>query len=151
MESLDTGLTRESNFSTTAEIKSYLLEAAKWGKFLAIMGYIGIGFMLLLAIGMMFMGNLFSALAGKGMSMGLFGVIYIAIAAFYFFPVYYLHQFSINIKRGLNSDSLSDVTMGFQSLKSLFKFMGVLTVIILSIYGVIILFAMFAGVAGLMR
>ena len=151
MESLDSGLTTENNFSTTTEIKSYLLEAVKWGKFLAIMGYIGIGLMLLVAVGVMVAGNLFSGLTGgAGFSMGFLSIIYIAIAAFYFFPVYYLHQFSIKLKRGLNSGSLPDVTEGFQNLKSLFKFMGVFMVVILSLYGVFILIAIIAGVASKM-
>jgi hypothetical protein len=153
MESLDTGLTSENNFSTTTEIKSYLIEAAKWGKFLAIMGYIGIGLMLLLAVGIMAAGSLTNLFPGAAMPipMGAFGLIYIVIAAFYFFPVYYLHQFSIKIKQGLNSHDLGDVTLGFQNLKSLFKFMGIFTVVILSMYGVFILIAIVAGVAGMMR
>src|SRR5687768_14601920 len=103
MESLDSNLTRENTFFSTNEIKSYLIETAKWGKFLAILGYIGIGLILLIAIGVMVMGSASKLFPGIGMPMGAFGLIYIAIAAFYFFPVYYLHQFSVKIKQGVTS------------------------------------------------
>ena len=148
MESLDSNLTRENTFFSTNEIKSYLIETAKWGKFLAILGYIGIGLILLIAIGVMVMGSASKLFPGIGMPMGAFGLIYIAIAAFYFFPVYYLHQFSLKIRQGLTSQDAQSITTGFQNLKSLFKFMGIFTIAVLSIYGLVIVIAIVAGVAG---
>jgi hypothetical protein len=146
MESLDSNMAMDNNTSfITAEIRSYLEESAKWGKFLAIMGYIGIGLMLLLAIGIMAMGSASEFVPGMGMNMGAFGLIYVVIAAFYFFPVYYLHQFSVKIKQGLASQDPQSITAGFENLKSLFKFMGILTIVILSIYALIFLFAIVAG------
>jgi hypothetical protein len=107
-----------------------------------------------MAIMVMGMGSVASLVPGMGMGglgIGAFGFIYVVIAAFYFFPVYYLHQFSIRIRRGLASQGLEDVTAGFQNLKSLFKFMGILTIVILSIYALIIVIAIIAGVAAASR
>jgi hypothetical protein len=150
MESLDSNMARESSSFITDEIKNYLVEAAKWGKFLAIMGYIGIGLILLLAVGVMVMGSASQLFPGMGMNMGAFGLIYIAIAAFYFFPVYYLHQFSLKIKKGLTSQDAHSIATGFQNLKSLFKFMGIFTIVILSIYALVFVIAIGAGLAGAM-
>jgi hypothetical protein len=153
MESLDSNMAGESSF-LTGEIRSYLAETARWGRFLAIMGYIGIGIILLMAIMVMGMGSVASLVPGMGMGglgIGAFGFIYVVIAAFYFFPVYYLHQFAIRIRRGLASQGLEDVTAGFQNLKSLFKFMGIFTIVILSIYALIIVIAIIAGVAAATR
>jgi hypothetical protein len=100
----------------------------------------------LVAVGIMVAGNVSNLFPGVGMNVGAFGLIYIALAAFYFFPAYYLHQFSIKIKQGLSCESLQDVAAGFQNLKSLFKFMGIFTIVILSIYGVILLVALGAGI-----
>jgi hypothetical protein len=152
MESLDANIRNENTSFITTEVNSYLLEASKWGKFLAIMGYVGIGLVLLLGIGVTLMGSFFSELVPGmgGMNVGAFGLIYIVIAAFYFFPVYYLHQFSLKIKQGLISQDSQSITTGFQNLKSLFKFMGICTIVVLSIYGVVILIAVLAGLGGAM-
>jgi hypothetical protein len=150
MESLDSDMVRENTPFITGEVRSYLAESAKWGKFLAIMGYIGIGLMLLLAVGVMAMGSASQLVPGMGMNMGAFGLVYVVIAAFYFFPVYYLHQFSLKIKHGLTSQDPQSITTGFQNLKSLFKFMGIFTIAILSIYALVIVIAIVAGVSGAM-
>src|SRR6202008_2564349 len=99
-----------------------------------ILGYVGIGLMLLIAISVMVMGSTASLPGMGGMNMGALGMIYIVIAGFYFFPVHYLFQFSVKIKQGLNSQDQQDVTTGFENLKSLFKFMGIFMIVILSIY-----------------
>jgi len=145
MESLDSNVVKENAFFNTDEIRSYLSETAKWGKFLAILGYIGIGLMVMMAIGVMAIGSASDLFPGTGMNMGAFGLIYIALAAFYFFPVYYLHQFSVKMKQGLTSQDQQHVTAAFQNLKSLFKFMGIFTVVILSIYALAIIIALVAG------
>jgi hypothetical protein len=148
MESLDSDMVRENTSFITGEVRSYLAECAKWGKFLAILGYIGIGLMLLLAVGVMAMGSASQLIPGVGMNMGVFGLVYVVIAAFYFFPVYYLHQFSLKIRQGLTSQDPQSITTGYQNLKSLFKFMGIFTIAVLSIYGLVIVIAIVAGVAG---
>jgi hypothetical protein len=152
MDTLDSNITRENTLFSSNEIASYLLETARWGKFLAIMGYIGIGLILLIAIFVMAIGSASQLFPGMalGMGMGAFGMIYIVIAALYFFPVYYLHQFSIKIKQGLTSQDPQNITTGFQNLKSLFKFMGIFVIVILSIYAVIFAVAIVAGIAGVM-
>lgn len=135
MESLDSML--RDNESFTDESRSYLAEAAKWGTFLAIMGYIGLGLMVLMGVGIM-AGGAAQSFGGLDVDMGAFGLIYIAIAGLYFFPVYYLHQFSLKIKQ-------ASYTTGFQNLKSLFKFMGILCIVMLSIYAVVIVGAIGAA------
>jgi hypothetical protein len=147
MQTLDSNMTNDSTSLLTGEIKNYLLETAKWGKFLAIVGYIGIGLMLVIAIGIMAVGSGTSQMfpGMMGMNMGFFGVIYIAIAAVYFFPVYYLHKFSLKIAEGVSGQNPQNITIGFQNLKSLFKFMGIFTIVIMSIYALVFMFAIVGG------
>ena len=81
-----------------ADIKGFLKETSTWTYFLAILGFIGIGFMLIFGI---FFGAIMnnSALGDAnpynnlGFSMGYFGLIYVAMALVYFFPVLYLFNF----------------------------------------------------------
>lgn len=150
MESLDRNIAGENTSFVSDEVKNYLIETAKWGKFLAIIGYIGIGLLLLVAAVVMVMGSTSKLFPGMGMNMGALGLIYVAITGLYFFPVYYLHQFSVKIRQGLTTQDHQSIATGFQNMKSLFKFMGISTIVILSIYALIFVIAMVAGLASAM-
>lgn len=123
------------------EIKSYLLEATKWGKFLAILGFIFIGFILIAGIfatiSLSFAG---SAMGFGNFPMGLLGVLYLIIGLIYYFPVSYLYKFSTQIKLAILSNNTFSLASGFSNLKSLFKFMGILAIVTISLYiiGIII-------------
>ena len=145
MDTLDNISQEENSLFGSTELKSYIVETAKWGKFLAIMGYVGIGILLLIAVVMMAGLSQLSKLPNAPFPMAWLGFIYIVIAALYFFPVNYLFQFSVQIGRGLKSNDMQTVTSAFGNLKSMFKFMGVCTIIVLSIYGLILLFAVGAA------
>jgi len=116
------------------EIKDFLLETSKWGKFLAITGYVGVGLLMLMGLGFTIGFTVFSSVTDLGFPIGLFGLIYVLIAVLYYFPVTYLYRFSVQIKQGLTSNDQQTVTTGFGNLKSVYKFMGIFTIVILSIY-----------------
>jgi hypothetical protein len=61
-----------------------------WAKFLAVMGFIGIGFMVISAFFMMTV-DLNSPLAGNFLGIAF---LYILFAFLYFFPVNYLYKFA---------------------------------------------------------
>ena len=142
-------------FSLTIDpvIKSHLNETARWGKFLAILGFIICGLIIIIGL---FFGTIFSSLASRNqvsyegnISSGSFGalaaVFYIIIAVVYFFPCLFLYRFSTKMKTALNGNEQTDLTLAFQNLKSLFRYVGVITVIVLAIYLVLFLFAVLAG------
>lgn len=139
MENLETKVQAENSLFASIEIKDYLLETAKWGKILAIVGFVGIGLLLLIALFMMFGMSFMSSMLGLPSYMGFMGFFYIVFGAMYYFPISYLYKFSVKMKQGLLSNELPTVASSFQNLKSLFKFMGILTVVILSIYGLILI------------
>ena len=141
MENFDNNVQGGHSFINSTEITNYLMETAKWGKFLAIIGYVSIGLLFLIAIFMMVGLSSMSNLSGIQFPMGAFGFIYILMAALYYFPVTYLYQYSVKIKKGLKSNDSATITAGFQNLKSLFKFMAIVTIVILSIYGLMLLVA----------
>ena len=131
----------EHTFMNSTEITNYLMETAKWGKFLAITGYVSIGLLALLAIFMMIGMSTMSDFSGTDFPMGAVGFIYIIMGAVYYFPVTYLYKYAVQIKKGLQSNDPTTITAGFQNLKSLFKFMAIVTIVILSIYGLMLLVA----------
>lgn len=131
--------------------KSYLQETAKWGKFMAIIGFVMLGFMvlgILLALTTGASLGLFSELSGLGgAGMGIFMFFYMLfILAIIFFPTFYLYKFSTQIKSAINSNDDAVLTEAFGNLKSLYKFWGVFTAIFLGLYLLIFLFGGLAAV-----
>ena len=133
MENSENNVLSENTF-INREINNYLMITSKWGNFLAIVGYIGMGLLILVGIlmmvGMSFMNNY----SHTGSEFWLIGLLYILLAVVYYFPVTYLYKFSIQIKNGLSQKDQSVLTSGFLNLKSLLKFMGILTIVFLSLY-----------------
>ncbi|MGA1227123.1 MAG: DUF5362 family protein, partial [Tamlana sp.] len=82
---------------------------------------------------------------GLGFSMGYFGLIYVALALLYFFPVYYLFNFSRKMKSALNNTNNDDLKSAFANLKSHYKYMGIFAIIIISIYVLAFIIGMLAA------
>ncbi len=72
-----------------------------------------------------------TALDGMGTMMA---VIYIILAAIYFFPCLFLLRFSNKMKAALQTDDQALLTGSFQNLKIMFRFVGILTIIIIAFY-----------------
>jgi hypothetical protein len=141
MEELENKNNQENFMLINQEIKTSLLESARWGKFLAIVGYISVGFLILAGFLIMIGFSLAGRYSETRFPMVIAGFLYIIIAILYFFPVYYLYNFSDQMKKGLGSNNQQSVTSGFLHLKSMFKFIGILTIVILSIYALILVIA----------
>ncbi len=141
MDQIEIKETETQKVILTDEINGYLTETAKWGKFLAIVGYVGMGLLLLIAMFSIVGFSAINKLSQTKFPMGFVGVIYIAFAVVYYFPVTYLYRFSIQVRDGVNTKNQDTVTTGFQNLKSLFKFLGIFTIVILSMYVLILLAA----------
>ena len=139
MDNFDTNQLPEQSFTEDNEIRSYLLETARWGKFLAIVGYVGVVFLFVFAIVMMAGFSALGSISETDVPMGWFGIIYLIMALIYFFPVNYLFRFSDKMKFGLEANDRQAITTGFMNLKSLYKFMGIFTIVILSMYALILL------------
>ncbi|MFK8045804.1 MAG: hypothetical protein AB8B72_09925 [Crocinitomicaceae bacterium] len=146
-EVIDAGTGTGQGIISDSEIKSYLLETAKWSKFLSILGFIGIGFMV---IGALFAGVALGSQVGmrsSGMPFppALLSLVYLLMALLYFFPIYYLYNFAVKMKGGLLSGDNSVLRESFKNLKSHYKFIGIFTIVILSLYVLGILVFIFAA------
>ena len=132
----------------TSVAVGFLQESAKWSKFMAIIGFIGIGLMVLvslfMAIGFNSMGA--STIPELPFSMSVFSIIYVLFAAIYFFPVYYLYQYATKTSAALHSKNKQLLADGLENLKSHHKFLGIFTLIIISLYGLIFVFAILGGI-----
>ena len=140
MENSEINLQSNDSIVINDEIRGYLLETARWARFLAILGFIGLGLMVIVIIVMVLAGASFNRVAnGSGL---IITVFYILFAVLYYFPISYLYQFSDGIKKGVNSNDQELFTSGLKNLKSLYKFQGILTIVVISIYLLIFLFAL---------
>jgi hypothetical protein len=145
---MEENLTQVSNLN---ELKlnnhsiGFLKETAKWANFLAIMGFIGIGLIVILAF---FMGAVLSSLPNANLlpiTGPIMTVVYLLMAALYFFPVLYLYRFSDKMKAALARKEEDVLTDAFMNLKSHYKFIGIVTIVMLSFYALGLLFALIAG------
>ena len=133
--------------------KEFLKETAKWTKFLAILGFVGIGLMVLGSLVMLFapsslMSNGDFPFGGKIFMM----LLYLAFAVLYYFPISYLYQFSENTKKAIENNDNNAIRDAFEFLKSHYKFMGILTIILLAFYAIIIFIGLIgAGAAAMMN
>jgi hypothetical protein len=129
-------LNNNKSLKLTENSLIFMTEIVKWAKFLAICSFVGLGMMVLFGAGMIILQ--FEGL-GKGMQVVVMGIFYILMAVLYFFPAIYLYRFATAcgeaIKK-LNDDIFEE---GIENLKSLFRFTGILMIIMLSLYAVGIL------------
>lgn len=121
----------------TETAKSYLLEACKWGKFLAIIGFIFIGLTIIGSVIGLGNASQFNAIS-SGFFVGS-ALIRILLVVLYFFPTFYLYKFSEKTKLGLTQGSQNETDEGLGFLKSLFKFIGIYTIVMLGLLLIMIL------------
>lgn len=134
------------------EVSGFLSETAKWAKFIAIVGFVMTG---LLVIFSLFAGSIMTyysnAMGGAGMpSMmgGFLTVIYLLMALLFFFPYLYLYNFASKMQVALRSSDQETLSKSFANLKSCFKFVGIVTIVCLAFYALAFIFGLLAGLMG---
>ncbi|MCK6607631.1 MAG: hypothetical protein L6Q46_04910 [Flavobacterium sp.] len=138
----------QKNLELNQLAKEALREGAKWSFFLSIMGFIGVGFMILAAL---FMTVALSSIPEEATELGYFGALkgfmsflYFGLAALYFFPIYYLYKYSSNMKTALQFNDQNLLTDAFVNLKSHYKFLGISVIVVISLYILILFGGLFA-------
>lgn len=142
----------DQSVSVSSEIKDYLHTTAKWGKFLAVVGFVVTGFIVMAALSVgLFFGTLGSILFPGMPDSGFIGVglglLYALLAVIYFFPAWYLFQFSTKMMLAVRNDDQEFFTIGFKNMKSLFRFLGIATLVLLSLYPIMIICFVIFGAA----
>ncbi|WP_445454716.1 hypothetical protein [Flavobacterium sp. 25HG05S-40] len=148
----------QNNFKLNELAVSAVRESAKWCMFLAIVGFIFIGLMVVAGL---FMAVAMSAIPddpyGGGMGMDPFsaiksylGAVYIVMALIYFFPVYYLFNYAKKMKEALQSFNENILADALVNLKSHHKFLGIFTIVMIAVYiiAIIAFVGVFASMAG---
>lgn len=134
----------ENEIVLTKIDKNNFLETARWGKFLGIVGFVMSGLVILGGL-TMFGGAFNEVYPGLG---GGIGFIYILASLLYIFPSLYTYRFSTKIKMGLQQNDQELCSEAYNNLRRLFLFMGVLTIIVLSLYVLMFFFVLMGGLMG---
>ncbi len=116
---------------------SFILKAAKWGKFLAILGFIVNGLMLIAGIIMGFVLNILPdemIPLNLPFSPGVLSAIYVLIAVIYIIPVIFLNNFCNQAIKAVQLSSTESMSSSLKNLKNLFVFAGISTIVVLTLY-----------------
>ena len=126
--------------------KTHLSEAARWAKFLSIVGFVVCGLIVLVGI---FFGSVFSSINNRyggnsgadvsGALASVMAVFYVIVAVIYFFPCLFLYRFATKMKVALASNDQEVLNSSFQNLKIMFRYVGIIMIIVLSLYAIIFL------------
>jgi hypothetical protein len=136
-----------NDLQITPQAQTYLGEAARWGRFLAIVGFIlcGLGIIISFALpSFMFRLPPYNEMS-EGITSGLqviITIIYLVFTVLFFFPVLFLYRFSVKMQMAINSVDQDSFDNSLMNLKSMFRFYGIMTIILLSFYALIFIFAM---------
>jgi hypothetical protein len=132
--------------------KSYLLETAKWQKFLGVVMMVCVVLMAIGGIAIIATGSFFAdqvddnpLLAQFGMSG--FGIMYLLMAVLYYFYARYLLRAAKGLKAWGVSEDEADLTFGLKNNKSYFKFSGILTIIAFAIVALALVAGVIAAIA----
>lgn len=138
-----------SLFSLTIDpvTKAHLNETAKWARFLAIVGMV----VLLLGLIVALMGaTIFStffglstgtdAVANSALAAARIGMVVgvVITSAILFFPLLFLLRFANAMRRAIAANDQNKLNVSFQNLKIYFRYLGILVIIFLVLYGIII-------------
>jgi hypothetical protein len=129
--------------------KENLLETARWARFLAIVGFVFLAFIVVFGIYFSLLISRYGMISDSSSVMGAAGagiaIMYLIGAAIAFFPLLFTLRFANQMRNALNSNNQSLLNTSFQNLKSCFRYLGVITIISL----VMMALSMVFGVAGL--
>lgn len=119
--------------------KSYFLEMARWGKFLGIIAAI----MIILAS--IFMGFLMMYYLPTYTSMPVSGgvieyiITVLIVIAIDFYPIFAILKFSALSKKAVTLNNQEALNNALRYLKNIFKYFGIITIIIIVFYGIALL------------
>jgi uncharacterized membrane protein len=140
---------QESDIFSSASIdeasKAYLLETVRWTRFLAIIGFISMGLLVLFTFLMAIAVN---TLSSPTYPFGILGttLYMLVMVGLYIYPALALIRFSSFMKRGLTLNDQDQIREAFRHQKNLYKYLGILVIValVLCLSSVILAFLLVA-------
>ncbi|GET21271.1 DUF5362 family protein [Prolixibacter denitrificans] len=128
-------------------------QTAKWAQFLAIIGFVVTA---LIVVAGLFMGSFMSVFREMGGGTApmpripymAVSVIYVIMGGIYFIPSWFLYKFSTETRKALIGNDEEILTQAFANLRRTFKFMGIMTIVIIGLYVLVIIAVTIGAAAG---
>ena len=134
--------TEDRKIEIGPEILDHLNSTRKWTTFLAVLGFIFLGLLLIAGLATsVFLKTFKTTEANMGIPESLMILLFIIIGFIYFFPVFILFRFSRNTRNAFQILDLNKLLKGFRNLRLYFTYIGILVIVVLTIYAVGLLFA----------
>ncbi len=136
------GDTQAGGIQVTNSMIASMRSTKPWTQFLAIIGFVGVGFMILFGAGFAFFANMLPQ--QKNSPPAFIGFVYILFSVLYFIPAFYLYKYASSIGNFLKNNGAIDLESALSYQKSFWKFVGILALIglvlaVLSIVAAIII------------
>ncbi|MBN2165808.1 MAG: hypothetical protein JW717_05975 [Marinilabiliaceae bacterium] len=135
----------EIKLRITPSAANYLLTATRWAKFLAILGFVYSGVVLILAfsIGAIMSLSMASAqMAMAGIPVVFLSFIYIVIAIISFLVAFYMYSFASKCQKGVNLHDEYEIEVGMKAMKTFYMIWGIIAIVGLSI----VVLSLFVGI-----
>ncbi|HEX8915645.1 MAG TPA: DUF4339 domain-containing protein [Humisphaera sp.] len=129
-----------------------LRQTKPWVRLFSVLLYIAVGLMGLLAVFQLIAGLLGSSAASSGSgrsraaaggiaAVGMFSALFtLAAAGLYYIPAMYLGRYASRIDKLVRSRRQQDFEAALEAQKSYWKFIGILTLVVIVIYAIVFLF-----------
>ena len=135
-------ISEENKLEIGSEALDNLNVTRKWTTFLSVLGFIFLGLIIVAGLATtLFLTTFKSKQADLGIPESLMIIVFIAIGALYFFPVFFLFRFSRNIRDAIQKHDQKKLAKGFRNLRLFFAYLGIMVILILSVYVVLLFFA----------
>jgi hypothetical protein len=147
----ETGEEKES-LMITEEIRSYIYETAKWTRFLSIVGLVFSAFLALMAFSANgIIEGLAAAAPGNPLvQLGttFLTVYFLCISLVLFYPSFLLFKYSNAANTAVLYADQENFAVAMKKMKSVFKFWGIITIIVLALNVLSVLLAVIAKIGG---
>lgn len=135
--------------------KNHLLTVTRWAKFLAIIGFIGTGFMALASLFILVFSSFIPNIGQMGsaspalMPIKFIGFIYMGFAVFYFFIAYYMYTFASKSANAITLNLDSELEAAFNAMKKQYTLMGIFTIVMLALMLIVMAVGIITAIATL--
>ncbi|MGN6419883.1 MAG: hypothetical protein ACTHMC_20430 [Pseudobacter sp.] len=129
---------------------SYLLQTAKWNKFLSVVWFVLCGLFIIIAfIAGGAVSGLYDEMPGMDFSMSALGggggvvvtIIYLLMTAVYLIPNFWRYKFSVQAIRAIYGNDQVLLNSSMNNLRKYSKYWGIFTIVIIGFYVVAIILA----------
>lgn len=125
----------EKKIDIGPETLKNLNSTRKWTMFLAVLGFIFLGIILITGVATgTFLAAFKSREVGLGLPESLILALFVVIAIVLYLPVLFLFRFSRNTRDAVQNRDKQKLERAFRNLRIYFTYFGILVIIILSLY-----------------